>query len=443
MRRLLIVLLLAGVSVLGAAGQHASDPLFELALDAWDAGDYPAALKGFRTVLSAPDSERYFERIATLTGELFEVTELAVDGRSVRFSPDGRYAAFDIGTRADPRTRVVDVEGSAGRSVDLEGTGLVFSPVEPKVAFLRVRTTPEIARLREQVDRLSRQAAPDRQGLANTQRTLASLEAAGTEIVVRDLMSSQEHVLPDGGLGKAALAFSADGSDVYLVGGRQGETASSDLFAIKTTSGALRPLTAGPGLKSGLIPVAGGRVLVYAVALLSGQGPPPGESRGGFGGGGAATTDVVVLNLADRTTTTFKGTAPVVSADGSTLAFLVPAGGHYTVQVVRLTGDGKPATVKQSPERIGSVALSPDGSRVVFDAPHTRNREIFCTNADGTGEVRVSREVQDDRAPRFVGSDRILAIKGEERHSRAYLYRSDRIHRDAGVPQQHGAHDRS
>ena len=53
---------------------------------------------------------------------------------------------------------------------------------------------------------------------------------------------------------------------------------------------------------------------------------------------------------------------------------------------------------------------------------YTRNAEIFVINRDGSGETRVTREIQHDRTPRFLGSSAIVAIKGEPRHARSYLY---------------------
>ena len=417
MKRLFLVLLLVFGSGFAVGGQHMAGSRFERACDGWDTGDYITALTEFRAVMTGPDADRYFERIALITGELFETTELAPDGRSIRFSPNGRYAAFDIGSRTRPLVHVVDVGSAALAASDIEGTGLVFSPADDKAAFLRVKATPEIVRLRADLDGLSSQPAPDRQATTQAQRALAQLEAANAEIVVRDLGSGQERTVPDGGLHKTSLAFSADGRDIYVVGTKPGDTATADIYAIAEATGALRPLTSGPGLKGGLIPVPGGRVLIYTVAATSPQAQP-----GGGGRGGVVAADLVVLSLADRATTTFKGRAATVSADGSALAFLAPVGDESTIQVVRLAGDLKPVVAKRTAERIGSVALSPDGSRVTFEMPYTRNTEIFCVNADGTGEMRVSREIQPDRAPRFVTPTTILAVKGESRHSRSYLY---------------------
>ena len=48
--------------------------------------------------------------------------------------------------------------------------------------------------------------------------------------------------------------------------------------------------------------------------------------------------------------------------------------------------------------------------------------ELFTMNRDGTGNARVTREIQHDIAPIFLTADRILAAMGEPRHRRSYLY---------------------
>ena len=413
-------IVLGSVLVIGAA--QASNARLERALDAWDAGDYVAALAGFRSVLTAADGSRYFDRIALLTGELFTVTELATDGRSVQFSPDGRYAAFSLGARAGARVRVVEVGGTAPRvAAEIDGTSIAFSPVGGKVAFLPVKVTPEITKARADLERIPTEPGADRQAQAQAQQAPAALEAIGATLVVRDLSTGRDRVVGDAGLAMTALAFSADGRDVYVVASKPGDRSTSDLYAIAETSGSLRQLTSGPGLKGDVMVVPGGRTIVYRIRPGAAQAAPSGRPRASAGSE-AASSDVVVLDLADRATTTFKGRAPVISADGSTLAFLAEIGGETVIQLVRLTGDRKPTIARTSSDRIASVALSPDGSRVTFDMPYAGSTEIFCVNADGTGEVRVSREIQPDRAPRFATSSTILAVKGERRHSRSYLY---------------------
>lgn len=424
MNRLVFSVVLAVVSVVVASGQRATEARLEQALDQWDAGDYVEALTGFQAVLAAGGDDTVFERIALATGELFEVIELAPDGRSVRFSPGGRYALFEVGSGRSTVTHVIDLEDPARRTLDIPATGVVVSPGDTEAAFLRVRPTPEIVALQEELARATGQPSPDRQAIGEIQRKLRQLEIQNTELIVRDLASGREQVVPDGGLAKVSLAFSADGREVYVVGAQGREIVATDIYAINSASGALRALTAGPGFKTSPLVVAGGRYLVYTVSRTSPLAAAGGIGGGGRGAGaGGAEAELAVLHLADRTTTTFKGWGPAVSADGSTLAFLSLAETGRAIQVVKLSGDLKPKAIKiAATDPMVSVAVSPDGSRVAFDMPYTRNTEIFVIGSDGTGEIRVSREIQPDRAPRFVDATRLIAIKGEPRHSRSYLY---------------------
>ena len=57
---------------------------FDGANDAWDRGDYIAALNGDTRLLNAPDGDAFLEPIALRTGELFKTHELMMDGRAGR-----------------------------------------------------------------------------------------------------------------------------------------------------------------------------------------------------------------------------------------------------------------------------------------------------------------------------------------------------------------------
>jgi hypothetical protein len=48
--------------------------------------------------------------------------------------------------------------------------------------------------------------------------------------------------------------------------------------------------------------------------------------------------------------------------------------------------------------------------------------ELHLSRSDGTGEQRLTREIQHDFLPRFLGDGRILGLVGEARHRRSYVY---------------------
>lgn len=444
-----------------AAGPDLLDERWERAYQAWDSGDYITALRGFESLLKGPDADRWLERIALVTGELYQDTELAPDGRTPRFSASGRYAAFENGTRPAVVTHILDVERQLHKVVDIQGESLVFSPTRDTVAYFRVKDTQEISNLRKEIEALSKAATQDRQTLTAKQRQLSALETRSMDLFLRDLSSGKEQRLDDDGLLKAGLAFSADGREVYFAGARESDTSSNEIYAV-SESGRPHALTSGPGFKINPIMVPGGKYVIYTSSAQSpfprpgtgdqtgrgGQGAAPAAAAGGRGGGGGQGTapagaaggrgggpqgrrvEFAVLNLVDGKSTRFTGSAaPSISAEGSALAFPAGSGTEYNIQVLKLSEPLNPVAIRKSQDRIGSAALSPDGSRIIFEMPVSRekNTEIYCIKSDGTGEVRVSREIQPDWGPRFLSGSKVLAIKGERRHARSYLYDLDTL----------------
>jgi hypothetical protein len=77
--------------------------------------------------------------------------------------------------------------------------------------------------------------------------------------------------------------------------------------------------------------------------------------------------------------------------------------------------------VRRGPERVDAPAASSDGTRLAFQMMPREDWEIFSINRDGTGEARVTREIQHDLLPQFLGPDRLLTLVGEARHRRSYL----------------------
>ena len=428
----ILILIVACVSMAAAPG--ALDGRFEQAIQAWDRGDYVPALQGFEAILTSRDGDLWLERIALITGELYQVTEIAPDGSGLSFSPSGRYAAYETGTRPAVVTHIIDTERQLAKMADIPGSNLIFAPGRDAVAFLRVRETPEIAALRAEIGELSKTPAPDRQILAAKRGQLSALEARNTDIVLRDLASGREQRIEDEGLYKSGLAFSADGRELYLAGGRETDTASSEIYAL-SEGGKPRALTSGPGFKTNPIAIAGGKYLIFSISTQSPfprsdsaqaggrQGGPPSGGRGGGGGRGTGGgREFAVFDIAGGSAARFTGSAPSIAAGGSALLFVSGTATESAIQYLKLAAPLAPATIRKSADRIASAAVSSDGAQVVFEMPFQRNGEIFCMKSDGTGEVRVSHEVQPDWSPRFITNSKILAIKGERRHARSYLY---------------------
>ena len=420
----LILVLVAGLVGHAAVGhaQDRADAVFEEAYLAWDRGDYVPALEGFARVLGMPGGDRYFERIALVTGELHPTVEVAPDGRAVRFSPDGRWAAYETGSDDGVRTHVLRVDDGGVREVaTIPGSRLVFSPDGERVAYLSPRETPERARALAELERAV--AAQDRAALSRARAEAQYLMLRDARVVVRELSSGRERTLEDGGLVKAELAFAGDGRSVYVVAARDGEPGRTDIYAL-TGSGAPAPVTAGAGYKGGVIVAPGGRYLVYSITVRSPVPERPGTTVATRAS--ESPERVVIHDLATGEARAFPGRAPSLSADGTTAVFLARDGGETRVQVVSLAG-GEPVTVKRTTFPVAAAALSPDGGTVVFQAMPREDWELFLVDRDGSNERQLTRDVQHDLFARFIGPRTILAVKGEGRHRRSYLYDAETL----------------
>ena len=465
-RRLIPFVILA-VAAVSAADKPASEAAYERAYEAWDTGDYLTALNGFEAILRGPDAGRFFERIALITGELYETREITRDGGNPRFSPDGRVAAYDSGARGAQVIHLLDAADGLKPLAEIKGLNGVFSPSGDLLAYLRVPPSPELEKL---VQELAGRASGEFMSTFNLQRQLAYLEAKTGEIVLRELRSGREAVLPLPGFLKRDLAWSADGREVYFVGAAETAGDANEIFALPadTSAGTIapRPLTTGPGFKTSPVAVPGGQYLVYAVPAVSpfpappsppakepsavvtqqaGQAAAAGQADRIRPAGQASSASPTeqparpagrrgqpalkfgVVSLADGSSKTFDGSFQAVANDGSQLAFIGREGAENILDLVKLEGDLAPVTIKRTPETIQSAAFSPDGGRLTFAMSYTRNNEIFLIGTDGKNEVRLSREIQHDRSPRFLSATKVLAVKGEPRHSRSYLYDTETL----------------
>jgi hypothetical protein len=218
------------------------------------------------------------------------------------------------------------------------------------------------------------------------------------------------------------IVAAPDGDVLYVLAARDA-AAPTDILRI--AGGQVTTLQTGPGRKGGLMVAAGGRHIVFTSA----EGPAGGGGgRGGRGGGGQAQpADVVVLDLTAGATTRYPArAAATLSADGSTLAFVGRDGDAYQLEVVKLgTGAAQqqPTVVARTDMQIGAPALSPSGATVAFEGMPLHDWEVFAAPAAANATpTQITHEIQHDRAPRFVNERTVLALKGENRHRRSYLY---------------------
>ncbi len=384
-----------------------------------DAGRFVRALQGMESLLARSPDRDLLDRIALLTGELYPVTEVAADGGAVRWSPDGRFGAYESGAGSEIVTHVLAATGGEPRAVTaVRGGGLVFSPSQAMVAYLSVVESQELSQARARLE--EELSGGDRAARMRLRTELARLEAQHTQIVLRDLQSGEERRIQPSGVAVSSLFFNPEGT-LHFVGMEDGAEDRSDLFRIDERDNAQR-LTDGPGQKSDPFFAGSGAFLVY------------GSGRGSFS----------VLDVVTGQVRNFQGSAPVASADGSTLAFLTTDGEGGRVEALSLSdGSETPRIIAQVPFSLSTsgsrscagcpllsgLALSPDGGTVAFQGMAREDWEIYLApvrdgapaEADGV-PTRLTWEIQHDLYPQFLADGRLLTAKGEGRHRRSYLY---------------------
>lgn len=415
---------LAGVVMLAlvtiVTGQQAPKPDFDAATLAWGRGDYVAALTAYRALLAEPDGEKWLEPIALQTGELYQTREITTNGANPRFSPDGRFVAYEAGSGAARVTRVVEPAAGMRVAAEVKGHSLAFLPQGDRVVYLKLQASEEVSQAQAELEKAGQTIAR----FAPQQR-LNWLQFKHVDIVTRSLSTGQERVCPTDGLLKSAVVPSADGRVLYVTGAREDDPSRNDIYSVAVDCDHPVAVTKEPGYKAGVVVDPKGAFLLYGTVAANPFAKPGAAAAapagGGRGAGGFGTSgSFVILDLKSAAATVVTGTSPVLSADGTTLAYVSRSGDETSI-MAGAPGSAASA-VKKTRERIGAIAVSPDGSRLAFQAMPKYDWEIFVVNRDGTNEIRVTREIQHDVSPRFVTGTLLVAATGESRHLRSSLY---------------------
>ncbi len=393
-----------------------SQARFEEARSHWDVGRFVEAMETMEELLVPGVDGELQDRIALLTGELYTTIELAPDGRGVRWSPDGRYAAYESDQAQGVTTHLLEVaDGRVIKVASVAGSGVVFSSSAAKMAYLRLEESPGLMEARARVQ--AEFTGTDRASRTALRTEMERLNARHTGIILRDLASGEEQDLRPPELAATSLFFGPEGA-LYLVGSGPEEAGVSDVYRIGE-GGSIERITEGPGLKADPFFAADGSYLVF------------GAGRNSFGVQGMALGDLTI----------YEGSTPVLSADGRTLAYL---GGDESGGILhalslsstgiteRITAElGYPASTSGTracsscPLQSG-LAVSPDGAYAVVQVMPREDWELVLIPLGGSsgnpGPIQVTREIQHDLYPAVLPDGRLLAMKGEGRHRRSHLY---------------------
>lgn len=374
--------------------QEMQKELYESGVDDWDRGAYPDAIMSFQKVLHVPGGEVYLEDIALLTGELYTTREVSVNGSNPQWSASGNYLTYEDAIDGSMGTYVLEVVGGITKDVAaLDGLQAQVMDEQGKVYFLRVNKNE--AYTDAMVAARPAERPRTYEAFMKMRAALAAVEAQFTDIVVRDLASTEENIIPTPGLDVYEVLPAANGNDFYIVAGREGDQTRKDVFELKS-DGTTTLLTDYPGQKSGLIHLSEANMLLFNIDDAS----------------------FAVLNLGTGATAKHEGVAPVISADETTIAFQRIEGDTTTVYL--LSGYEEVTAVFSSDKSIENLAISADGGHVVFQMMPRENWELMVASTDSSWQL--THEIQHDLFPRFIGNDTVFAVIGEGRHRRSYLY---------------------
>ena len=288
---------------------------------------------------------------------------------------------------ATRRTRVVATDDPTHVVVELGGVGASFTPDGTKVAYWKEKRA-----------------------------------------TVHELASGRETTLDTGTLAATAL-IAGTGETVVFVAAAD-DTSPAQIHRIGP-SGPIETLTTDATDKVIVSSNSTGTAVLFTTRA-------PGTGRGGRGvGGGPATTapggrgagsptpppSFNVLSILDGTIVTIAGSSPAFSPDGSTIVYVNrTAEGSSLLTLPASNASAAPTVVRTGPERLDLPAISPDGSRLAFQMMSREDWDLFVINRDGTGETRLTRDVQHDVLPQFLSDTRLVGVLGEARHRRAFLY---------------------
>lgn len=388
-------------------GEGRTNPRLVEADLAWDRGDYPRALTLYLALLDAAPTDDVVQAIALQTGELFRTSELTADGGAPRFSPDGRYISYEVGRGVTRTTRLGAAEVPEKPIADLPGFGASFSPDGSHVAYLKLAVTPEMQRLEasaEQADTAER---------LRLTAALTGLTGTMSRITIREIATGVERDLETGAIRKSAVRLAADGAVLFT--GSEGS--GPDQVYVARDGGPPVAITSGDPHKVLQDVNSTGTAALFALRAQGRRGA--GGANAGFG----------LISLPAATATLVSGSAPAFSGDGRSLTYVSRVEPNAQVLIAPVAAPDRAAAVRTGVERVDAPALSPDGSRVVFQMMANQDWELYAARSDGTSEQRLTREIQHDFSPRFLGDGRILGLIGEARHRRSYVYDAASGHR--------------
>ncbi len=405
-------LLLSFFALILIAASYFSDPFTDAYLK-WDAGDYPAALEKMIDIMEGPDAALYFDDIAMLTGEIYRVDTVAVDGRNPVFSPDNRHFSWEEDGERTEISRITD-EGSEHLHT-VEGTGLLFSPDGQHALFQRIEPTARAEELQRDLEEAF--AARDRSAIFRSRDALRYEEALNRTLILINLETGETETLPTGGLIVQNITFEQNGALIFA-GLNPTEPGRSDIYRMSLRGSAPERITTGDAYFDNPISLPDGRIIATKNPESSFPSDPA-ATQHSFD----IEPAIILLTGSGSELSGWAGQSPVLSDSGNRLAFMSESDGETHIHTVNLDGsDYRQTTLISSEDPVQNPALSPDGSTLAYMVRSGISWDIHMVHtADGTAEP-LSYDIQHELFPHFLDDNRVLGMMGEARHRRSHIY---------------------
>jgi hypothetical protein len=222
----------------------------------------------------------------------------------------------------------------------------------------------------------------------------AYIRGSPAGVVVRELETGEERRLNTTGLTVQSLTVDRGAGRFHALAptGR----GASDVHLLGEA--APQRVTRGAGLKTAPLYLAGGRI-AYGI---------DGQTFG-------------VEDPAKGLVRQYSGAGLNASADGGTLVYAWRDGADHVISAIDVSSLAAREVIRTT-DALSSPSLSRDGRLVTYQRMPRDDWEVYVIGIDGAGELRLTREIQHDVLPRFVDDGRVVALMGESRHRRSYLY---------------------
>ena len=406
---LVLGLIILPLFVCGQA-KTATDKTFDDAYFLWEDGKYIPSLEKMINLLEGNSADQYLEKIALRTGELYQVNELSVDGSSAKFSKTGKYAIWN--QMVDGKEMAFYRQLGSGTAKSLEGRDLIIDENSEKGYFLRTSESPELLAAVEEVVRTRANFRTDRTSFIVANQNLNYLIGRNTHLMQLDLKSGRETAYHPNNM--LISEFISSGNKLMLIAAPSDDLANP---AVYEWDGKKLNLLAKPNGYLDRLQLMDNGALVANFTNTNPMPLAPGSDR--------VTPAISGKTFVYHSSKEYAldGVPSGVATQAGQILSFGREGDQSVFYLAQLqNGEYTSALVFQTSEIIGLPVISPNGKYAAFEQKVQDDYEIMLLDIASKEITRVTREIQHDRLPQFVGSDHLLYIKGEPRHRRSFLY---------------------